>query len=124
MARRGFPSLSARRPAVPKRRRRRDLPLASDASARYLPWLIAFLVFLAGLALVGALGANRLAARWDSGLAGKLTVQVMPGQNAAETEARVGLVLEFLAASESISQVEVLDRRTLGGLLEPWLGAS
>lgn len=116
------------RPAAPprpgRRRRRRDLPLANDASARYLPWLIAFLVFLAGLALVGGLGANRLAARWDSGLAGKLTVQVLPGQNAAETETRVGLVLDFLTASAGVAQVEVLDRRALGALLEPWLGDS
>jgi cell division transport system permease protein len=118
------PAPAATRAAAPKRRRRRDLPLAGDASARYLPWLIAFLVFLAGLALVGGLGANRLAARWDSGLAGKLTVQVMPGQNAAETETRVGLVLDFLTARPEVAQVEVLDRRALGQLLEPWLGAS
>lgn len=118
------PASAAARPGAPKRRRRRDLPLAGDASARYLPWLIAFLVFLAGLALVGGLGANRLAARWDSGLAGKLTVQVMPGQNAAETETRVGLVLDFLTGRQEVAQVEVLDRRALGALLEPWLGAS
>lgn len=109
---------------VPKRRRRRDLPLASDPSARYLPWLIAFLVFLAGLALVGGLGANRLAARWDSGLAGKLTVQVQPGGDAEETRTRVGLVLDLLADSDGVERVEVLDRRQLGALLEPWLGDS
>ncbi|SME91667.1 cell division transport system permease protein [Tistlia consotensis] len=114
----------AARPPGSRRRRRRDLPLANDASARYLPWLIAFLVFLAGLALVGGLGANRLAARWDSGLAGKLTVQVMPGQNAEETKTRVGLVLDLLTASKGVASVEVLDRKQLGALLEPWLGAS
>lgn len=123
MARLAIPT-RADRPVTTKRRRRRDLPLASDASARYLPWLIAFLVFLAGLALVGGLGANRLAARWDSGLAGKLTVQVMPGQNAEETETRVGLVLDLLTGIEGVSQVEVLQRQELGALLEPWLGDS
>src|SRR5690606_34611678 len=115
--------IAADRP-LPKRRRRRDLPLTSDPSARYLPWLIAFLVFLAGLALVGGLGANRLAARWDSGLAGKLTVQVLPGSDEEETRTRVDLVLDLLAGSEGVASVEVLDRRRLGELLEPWLGSS
>ena len=35
--------------------RRSDLPLDKDALSRFLPWLIAFMVFLAVLAMANAL---------------------------------------------------------------------
>ena len=47
--------------------RRSDLPLDHDAHSRFLPWLIAFMVFLANLAMVGMLMLNTVAERWDQG---------------------------------------------------------
>ena len=58
--------------------RRSDLPLDKDALSRFLPWLIAFMVFLAILAMAGMLVLNATASRWDQGIRGTLTVQVMP----------------------------------------------
>ena len=66
-----------------------DVPLARDASARFLPALVAFMVYLAVLALTSALVMDRIAERWDQGLAGRLTVQVPPqpaAANAADEE--------------------------------------
>ena len=48
----------------------RDLPLAGDASARFLPWVAGAMVFLAALALAGAMLAQTVAARWQHDLAG------------------------------------------------------
>ena len=38
--------------------RRSDLPLDKDALSRFLPWLIAFMVFLAVMAMAGVLVLN------------------------------------------------------------------
>src|SRR3546814_4264720 len=65
--------------AVPYKSRGRScqaVPLDRDSSGRYLPLLVAIMVYLAALALAGGLAMNKLAARWDSGLAGALTVQL------------------------------------------------
>ena len=50
---------------------RRDLPLSKDASARFLPWLVAFMVYLAVLALAASLIVGKTVERWDSGLSGR-----------------------------------------------------
>ena len=55
--------------------RRSDLPLDKDAHSRFLPWLIAFMVFLAALAMMGMVVFEKVAAKWDAGLTGTLTIQ-------------------------------------------------
>src|SRR3546814_4018863 len=66
-------------------RSRQAVPLDRDSAGRYLPLLVAIMVYLAVLAVAGALMMTKLAERWDSGLAGALTVQIPP---AADTAAR------------------------------------
>ena len=56
--------------------RRSDLLLDKDSLNRFLPWLIAFMVFLVILAMAGMLVLNATAARWDKGISGTLTVQI------------------------------------------------
>src|SRR3954465_6665855 len=63
--------------AVP-RRRRIDLPPAGDGSGRFLPWIIALMVYLAALALAGMMALHGAIERWDSALVGTLTVQLPP----------------------------------------------
>ena len=53
---------------------RSDLPLDKDEHSRFLPWLIAFMVFLSILAVAGMLVLNATAARWDAGVRGNLTI--------------------------------------------------
>jgi len=47
--------------------RRSDLSLERDAQDRFLPWLVAFMVFLAVLAFALAVAVHQVAARWDRG---------------------------------------------------------
>ena len=56
--------------------RRTDLPLDRDPSGRFLPWLVALMVYLAALALVCAMAMAKMVERWDTGLSGTITVQV------------------------------------------------
>ena len=49
-----------------------DLPLARDSSERFLPWLVAFMVYLAALALTSAMVMQKVVQRWDRGLSSEL----------------------------------------------------
>jgi cell division transport system permease protein len=97
-----------------------DLPLRQDASRRFLPWIIALMVYLAitgGIALIwlgDALG------NWDAALAGSLTLQVP-----AETSpARIEMSLGALRQTKGVISARLLDQAETGKLLEPWLGNS
>ncbi len=102
-----------------------EVPLARDASARFLPWLIAFMVYLAALALLAAVAMDAMAARWQGDLQGRLTVQVpAPGDptNAQARQARLDRTVEALLQTPAVIEVEVLARGQTASLLEPWLG--
>ncbi len=104
---------------------RGEVPLARDASARFLPWLIAFMVYLAGLALLAAVAMDAMAARWQGDLEGRLTVQVPPPADPADAgarQARLDRVVEVLLDTPAVVEVEVLSRAQTAALLEPWLG--
>ena len=104
-----------------RKRSRQAVPLDRDASGRYMPLLVAIMVYLAALALAGALSMNKLAARWDSGLAGSLTVQ-LPAEAAAAGSPQLAAVLDALAETPGVESVEALDDSAMTDLLEPWLG--
>ncbi|WP_158045964.1 cell division protein FtsX [Skermanella pratensis] len=100
-----------------------DLPLQRDVTGRFLPWIIALMVYLAILAMAGSMVLSDMAQRWDRGLAGTLTVQVPPLPEGNPTlDDRVRSALEVLRATPGIARAEALPRQDLQGLLEPWLG--
>jgi cell division transport system permease protein len=101
---------------------RSDLPLDRDAHSRFLPWLIAFMVFLAVLALTGMLILKEVARKWDTGVSGTLSVQIAPSSNATNDELRLSEVLKVLASDRQIARYEVITDERMKGLLKPWLG--
>src|SRR3546814_203089 len=103
-------------------RSRQAVPLDRDSAGRYLPLLVAIMVYLAVLAVAGALMMTKLAERWDSGLAGALTVQIPPAADTAAGEATLEAVVAALAATPGVRSAEPLDRQAMSALLEPWLG--
>ncbi len=105
---------------------RSDLPLDRDALSRFLPWLIAFMVYLACLALAGMLILGAMAERWDAGVSGTLTVQIIPSESpaAAPKEARrIEAALKILRTTPGIAGAEVIGEGRIMALLEPWLGS-
>lgn len=111
-------------PALPFRSRF-DLPLANDPTARFLLLITAVMVYLAALALAGALMVSDMARRWDSGLAGGLTVQVVPlsGPGAVPAAERLETVLAILRGTPGIGSATALSAERVAHLLEPWLGS-
>ncbi len=101
--------------------RRSELPLEADPSHRYLPWVIAVMVYLAALALAGALALDAAMSRWGQGLRGVITVQI-PAPEGGQGAAGRAAALEVLGATPGVVQATALTRDQLAALLEPWLG--
>jgi cell division transport system permease protein len=101
---------------------RSDLALERDAQDRFLPWLVAFMVFLAILAFAITVAVHDAAGRWDRGARGTLTVQVPATGNAAKDKAAVTAVTAILRETPGIVSVRPLSDDQMARLLEPWLG--
>ncbi|HLN25628.1 MAG TPA: FtsX-like permease family protein [Patescibacteria group bacterium] len=109
--------------------RRSDLPLKDDATSRFLPWLVAPMVFLCGIALAGVFILNALIGRWDRDVSGTLTVEIAaaPGEaseSAERTRQRVETALRLLNDTPGIIRARALTQDQLVALLAPWLGNS
>lgn len=109
--------MSARKAVRPS-----DLQLDADSGARFLPWALAVMVFLAALALAGALALDGSIAGWRRGVSAKLTVQIAdrPGQPMAP---RLEAALGVLRGVPGIEAAEAMPRAAVEALLKPWLGA-
>lgn len=100
----------------------RDLALHADPARRFLPWLLAMIVFLAGLALAGMMSLSAAVDRWDNGLTGTLTVQVPAGDSTAATDTAVAAALKVLRRTPGVRTARALTLKETGALLAPWLG--
>ncbi|MGB0681653.1 MAG: cell division protein FtsX [Magnetovibrionaceae bacterium] len=103
--------------------RRSDLALDKDPLTRFLPWLIAFMVYLACLALAGMLALSQVADRWDKGITGSYTVQIPAAGSIDEDNRRAGLAMKLLGTNPAIASARVMPRSEALDLLEPWLGS-
>jgi cell division transport system permease protein len=107
--------------------RHSDLPLTGDATSRFLPWLVALMVFLASMAVAGAFVISGVIDRWDRDVSGTLTVQILPagGDHAeAATEDRVRLAVDVMRKVPGVLSVKAFDKKRTLALLEPWLGGA
>lgn len=102
--------------------RRSDLALEQDGHSRFLPWLIAFMVFLAVLALAGTFILNGLVATWDHNMSGTMTVQLPAADQPKKNQANVNKVLKILRDTPGIQSARAVTSGEMMGLLEPWLG--
>ncbi|MEN3951967.1 FtsX-like permease family protein [Iodidimonas sp. SYSU 1G8] len=98
----------------------RFLP-SENVHGRLLPWVVAVMVFLAGVAMLVALGLQATAQTWHEGLSRSLTVQVInadPDGRARE----VAAVLDELRRTPGIADAREETGDEVAALLEPWLG--
>lgn len=107
--------------------RRSDLPLKGDATSRFLPWLVALMVYLSAVAVAGTFVLAGLVSRWDHDVAGTLTVQVapVPGEvGEMMTDERVRQAVDLLRRTQGVKSARALDKQQIIALLEPWLGSA
>jgi cell division transport system permease protein len=108
---------------------RTDLPLERDALGRFLPWLIAFMVFLAILSMAGALVLTGLSKRWDKGLSATLTIEIAPdvapdGALRPPDAEMLERVLATVRERSGVVSAAVVPPERVNRLLEPWLGGA
>lgn len=105
-------------------RMRSDLPLNRDASARFLPWIIGFMVYLCALAVAAALLVDRLSDHWRQGLIGNLTVELpfAPDLGVGARAEQLDRGLDIITATPGVTGAAVLDDAQIADLLRPWLG--
>ncbi len=106
-------------------RAQRKSVLPREAGAAPLDIVIAIMAFLAALSLCAVLIAQRTAQDWRRGLAGKLTVQVLPPaqgptQPALARETRAAV--RVLETTPGIFSAHELSEAKTERLVEPWLG--
>ncbi|MSP20313.1 MAG: hypothetical protein EXQ93_02040 [Alphaproteobacteria bacterium] len=103
-------------------RRPYDLPFAQDGSGRFLPWIIALMVYLAALASIAALATREAVSRWNAGLEGTATVEIAPALDFNGTDAAVAAAVALLRTMPGVATVTVVPADEIARLLEPWLG--
>jgi cell division transport system permease protein len=91
-------------------------------AGRFLPWVLALMVFLASLAAVGALALDNAIRRWDAGVRGTITVEI-PWAASPPLETQVEAALAVVRSTAGVSEARLLERDELARLLAPWLGA-
>ena len=99
--------------------------LPRDEAAAPLDFVIAVMAFLAALALGASLVATRAAHGWQSGLADRVTVQVMPpeqGDPRAGLDTETKAALSVLSATPGIAHTSLLSDDEINALVEPWIG--
>jgi cell division transport system permease protein len=97
----------------------RRLPLGTDQTGRLLPWVVALLVYLAGLCGVGMIVVFDMLRASDHALAATMTLQIP----AEASNARLETVLALLRKTPGIVSVHLLEPAETARLLEPWLGS-
>lgn len=101
--------------------RRFDLPLDSTAASRFLPWIIAGMLYLAvvllGIAAIadGALTTYSMRARL-------VTVTIPAAEDPAAGARDMERALDLLAAAPGVTSATPVGEEELQDLIEPWLG--
>lgn len=96
------------------------LPRRSEGQI-WLGAVVAVLCFMACLAAVGAVAADRAAHGWARELRGEATVQVRPRLNESG-ETAAARAAEALSGAPGVVEAEALSREAAEDLLRPWLG--
>ncbi|MDR1008675.1 MAG: hypothetical protein LBL52_00280 [Rickettsiales bacterium] len=103
-----------------------DIALKSDINRGFLPFITAFMVFMACLVLATAITGGRLARGWDRRLHGSLIVQILPNIKAknpqAELDERINVVKTILTQTPGIKSHGVISLAETQDMLKPFLG--
>jgi cell division transport system permease protein len=99
--------------------RRTDIPFERDQSTRFLPWLVALMVFLGTLMLATAMLVAGAVDAWDSTLTGRMTVQI-PARAASRDN--IDTLTAAIAATPGVVKAQPVPQDEARALLVPWLG--
>jgi len=108
------------------RKSSQELPLQRDDNARFMPWIMAVMVFLLALSLAFAMATHAAIKEWNAALTTTVTIQI-PAPSVADAksdilELRVQKIVEYLKSVNGIASVNPVDPTESVELLSTWLG--
>ena len=103
-------------------RRQTDIPFEQDPAGRLLPWIVAIMIYLSGVAIAGAIALNGAVSTWSSGPSGTLTIQIPAGSAFPKAQQHADAVLALLRQTPGVGQARRLPRAEVLRLVRPWLG--
>ena len=103
-------------------RRQTDIPFEQDPAGRLLPWIVAIMIYLSGVAIAGAIALNGLVSTWSSGLSGAMTIQIPAGAGSPRAQRQADAVLALVRKTPGVEQARRLPRQEVLRLVRPWLG--
>lgn len=98
-----------------------DIPITHDVTTKFVPWIVAMLVFLLCLIMAGASSISTSLYNWHSGVTNKVTIEI-PIQNEAEREKTVPSALKIIKNVPGIAKADFVDSQRLLRIVEPWIG--
>ncbi|MCR5507024.1 MAG: hypothetical protein K6F04_04215 [bacterium] len=103
-----------------------DIAFKTDLNKGFLPFITAFMVFVASITFATALIGNSLATDWNKHMNNNLTIQVLPDMKAKnpsqEIEARINNISKILKQTPGVKSYYAMTKDETVNLLKPWLG--
>ncbi len=102
--------------------RRSGISFEKDESSRFLPWIITFMVFLAGLAVAGIFLLNDITNHFGAGVQDTMTVQIPVTEKPETDDLRVAESLRLIQNIDGVIAAKPVKPEEISELLRPWLG--
>jgi cell division transport system permease protein len=98
-----------------------ELQLEKDVSTRYLPVVIAAMIFLAALSIGGLFSLSNAISDWSETLTDNLTVEIAFDPT-ADLDKKVADAVELLSTTPGVASARPIEKDETLKLLEPFLG--
>ena len=101
---------------------RSNLALEKDDTNRFLPWLIAFMTFLAALAVAALLMLKQISDIFEYSNHDSMTIQIPAGESTKSNKKNSIKVLTALEKTDGVKTATKITNSEIEELLKPWLG--
>lgn len=103
-----------------------DIAFKSDINKGFLPFITAFMVFLASITFATAMIGHDLTSDWNKRMSNNITIQVLPDMKNKnpnkEIEERIKNIILILKQTPGIKSSYAMTLSETTELLKPWLG--
>jgi len=101
---------------------RPDVPLSRDEASRFLPWIIALMVYLTALTLAGSFSLHRTVTAGHNAQIRSFSVNLP--HMAAGSEETARKVLTLTQNTQGVTEATIINTGRIKEMVEPWLGKS
>ncbi len=102
-----------------------DIAFKSDINKSFLPFVTAFMVFIASIIFATSLIGNSFTNDWNKYLKNNVSIQVLPDFKAKhlekDIELRIKNIINILKITPGIKSYSVMDKTETENLIKPWI---